>query len=73
MIEIVPGSEGDGGAWRDHNTLATFLLYYSRSSQMINLSYTIYRKIDKRSGPKVSGCPRTRIILSLRFSKPKWN
>ena len=32
---------------------------------MINLDYAIYRKINRRSGPKVSVCPRTRIILSL--------
>ena len=40
-------------------------LSYVIYRKMINLSYVIYRKIDKQSGPKVSGCPRTRIILSL--------
>ena len=32
---------------------------------MINLDHVIYQKIDKRGGPKVSGCPRTPILCSL--------
>ena len=29
----------------------------------------IYQKIDKQSGPKVSGCPRTHFLLSLGLRK----
>ena len=34
-------------------------------SKMINLDYVIYQKIDKLSSPKVCGCPRVPILLSL--------
>ena len=39
MVEIIPGSEGAGGvgAGQRPDTLVTFLLYYARSLQMINL------------------------------------
>ena len=34
---------------------------------MINLDYAIYRKLNRWSGPKVCGCPRTHLLLSLKL------
>ena len=33
---------------------------------MINLDYAIHRKINRRSGRKVHGCPRMPNMLSLK-------
>ena len=82
MVEIIQGSEGDGGAGamkeRERgrsperpDTLVKFSviiinLDYVIYRKMINLGYVIYQKIDKRSSPKVSGCPRVPVLYPLR-------
>ena len=81
MVEIIPGSESNGGAgagevpretrYVSYILALSFMGFLDDKSQLCNLSKNDkshlcdLSKIDKWSGNKVCGCPRAPIIYSL--------
>ena len=70
---VIRAQRGDRGARRDRiSSYVLALLFLDDKSRLCDLSkndksgYAIYRKIDKLSGLKQTGCTRTRILYSLK-------